>query len=49
MKYLLDDEVDSYTLDWKWPYEGGTDAADTKAGEKATDYRLGVKISFEEV
>lgn len=49
LKFLLNDEVDSYTLDWKWPYDGGTDAADTKAGEKATDYRLGVKISFEEV
>lgn len=49
-KHLMKNDTDSYTLDWKWPYEGGTDAADTEAGEKMTsDYKLGIKITFEEV
>ena len=49
LKLLQNDKVDSYTLDWNWPYDGGVDAADTNAGKNATDYRLGVKINFEEV
>lgn len=50
LKLLSNDEVDSYTLDWKWPYDGGTDADDTKAGEEMTsEYKLGIKINFEEV
>ena len=41
--------TDNYTLDWEWPYEGGTDAADTEAGEKmASEYSLGIKITFGE-
>jgi hypothetical protein len=49
MNYLGGNSVDSYTLDWEWPYEGGVDAADTEAGEKMTsDYRLDIKINFEE-
>ena len=49
LKYLSSDGVDSYTLDWEWPYEGGVDAADTEAGEKMTsEYNLGIKINFEE-
>ncbi len=50
LKFLTKDGVDNYTLDWKWPYEGGTDKADTKAGENMTsDYKLGIRIRFEEV
>ena len=49
LKYLPSDGVDSYTLDWEWPYEGGVDVADTEAGEKMTsEYNLGIKINFEE-
>ena len=49
MTRLAGDSTDSYTLDWEWPYEGGTDAADTEAGEKmASEYSLGIKITFEE-
>ena len=41
--------TDNYTLDWEWPYEGGTDVADTEAGEKmASEYSLGIKITFGE-
>ncbi|MCR4753450.1 MAG: hypothetical protein K5837_03475 [Candidatus Saccharibacteria bacterium] len=50
LKQLAKDGVDTYTLDWKWPYEGGKDAADTEAGEKMTsEYVLGIKVNFEEV
>ena len=50
MKLLASDGVDSYTLDWQWPYEGGVDALDTEIGENMTsDYTLGIKINFEEV
>ncbi len=49
MKYLSSNSTDNYTLDWEWPYEGGTDDADTEAGESMTsEYRLGIKITFEE-
>ena len=49
MKYLPSNGVDNYTLDWEWPYEGGTDDADTEAGENMTsEYTLGIKIMFEE-
>ena len=49
-KILSSNGTDNYTLDWKWPYEGGKDAADTEAGEKMTsEYSLGIKINFEEV
>ena len=49
MKYLSSNSTDNYTLDWEWPYEGGTDVADTEAGEKmASEYSLGIKITFEE-
>ena len=49
LKLLSKDGVDSYTLDWMWPYEGGVDGADTTAGENMTsEYSLGIKINFEE-
>lgn len=49
VKVLPMDGVDSYTLDWEWPYEDNHDALDTKAGEKmASEYGLEIKISFEE-
>ena len=49
LTYLAGNSTDSYTLDWEWPYEGGTDTADTEAGEKMTsEYSLGIKINFEE-
>ena len=49
MTYLSGNAKDEYTLDWEWPYEGGTDAADTEAGEEMTsEYTLGIKIVFEE-
>lgn len=50
LNVLAIDKVDSYTLDWEWPYESNSDALDTEIGEKmASDYRLGIKIYFEEV
>lgn len=49
MIYLSGNATDEFTLDWEWPYEGGTDEADTEAGEKMTsEYNLGIKIIFEE-
>ena len=49
-KELAMDGVDSYTLDWEWPYESGRDALDTEIGEKmASEYSLEIKINFEEV
>ena len=50
LKELPMDGVDSYTLDWEWPYESNRDALDTEIGEKMTsEYSLGIKINFEEV
>ncbi len=50
LKELSMDSVDSYTLDWEWPYEDNVDAKDTVIGEKMTsEYKLGIKIYFEEV
>ncbi len=50
MKQLAIDGVDAYTLDWMWPYEGGKDGQDTKAGENMrSEYHLGIKVNFEEV
>ena len=50
LKILASDGIDTYTLDWKWPYEGGKDAADTTAGQNMTsEYSLGIKINFEEL
>lgn len=50
MKLLDSDGIDTYTLDWKWPYDGGVDDADTNAGKNmASEYSLGIKINFEEV
>jgi hypothetical protein len=49
LTYLPGDATDTFTLDWEWPYEGGTDEADTLAGEEMmSKYSLGVKIGFEE-
>lgn len=49
-KELPMDGVDSYTLDWEWPYESGRDALDTEIGEKMlSEYSLEIKINFEEV
>ena len=50
MKELPMDGVDSYTLDWMWPYESGDDNLDTEIGEKMmSEYSLEIKINFEEV
>ncbi len=50
MTQLSKDGVDSYTLDWRWPYEDGTDEADSEAGKNmSSGYSLGIKINFEEV
>ena len=50
LKILSTDGVDTYTLDWKWPYEDGVDDADTNAGKNMTsEYNLGIKINFEEI
>jgi hypothetical protein len=50
LKELPMDGVDSYTLDWEWPYESGRDALDTEIGEKmVSEYSLEIKINFEEV
>ena len=44
------DGIDSYTLDWEWPYESDRDALDTEIGENMTSlYSLEIKINFEEV
>ena len=50
LKELAVDGVDSYTLDWQWPYESGRDTLDTEIGENMTsEYRLSIKVNFEEV
>ena len=50
IRQLAIDGVDNYTLDWKWPYDGGNDMADTVAGEKMTsEYSLGIKVNFKEM
>lgn len=50
MKQLANDGVDSYTLDWMWPYEDGKDDQDTEAGKNMeSEYYLGIKVNFEEV
>lgn len=49
-KDLAIDGVDSYSLDWRWPYESGKDELDTEIGEKMeSEYNLGIKINFEEI
>lgn len=48
-KRLAMDGVDSYSLDWGWPYESGRDALDTEIGEKMiSKYSLNIKVNFEE-
>ena len=50
LRELPMDGVDSYTLDWEWPYESGRDSLDTEIGEKmVSEYSLEIKINFEEV
>ncbi len=50
MKQLVNDGVDSYTLDWMWPYEDGKDDQDTEAGKNMeSEYYLGIKVNFEGV
>ena len=50
LKELPKDAVDSYSLDWEWPYESGSDTLDTEIGEKmASEYSLEIMIKFEEV
>lgn len=50
MKTLPMDSTDTYTLDWKWPYESDRDALDTQIGESmVSEYSLDIKINFEEV
>ncbi len=49
-KELAMDGVDTYTLDWEWPYESGRDELDTEIGEEMlSEYSLEIKINFEEV
>ncbi len=49
-KELVADGVDSYTLDWEWPYESGRDELDTEIGENmVSEYSLGITVNFEEV
>ena len=41
---------DSYSLDWKWEYEGGIDDLDTLAGMNMDSfYKLNIRFYFEEV
>lgn len=41
---------DSYSLDWKWDYNGGKDAEDTIAGQKMTSqYKLNVRFNFRQI
>ena len=50
MKTLQMDSTDTYTLDWKWPYESDRDSLDTQIGESmVSEYSLEIKINFEEV
>ena len=50
LKVLEMDAVDSYTLDWEWPYESGRDSLDTEIGENmSSEYALEIKIKFEEL
>ena len=49
-KELAVDGIDSYTLDWEWPYESDRDVLDTEIGEKmVSEYGLAIEINFEEV
>ncbi len=50
LKVLEMDAVDSYTLDWEWPYESDRDLLDTEIGENmSSEYALEIKIKFEEL
>ena len=50
LKALPMDGIDTYTLDWEWPYESGHDVLDTEIGENmVSEYGLKIKINFEEV
>ena len=41
---------DSYSLDWKWEYDGGVDDLDTLAGKSMESlYKLNIRFYFEEV
>ena len=45
--YIKSGDSDSYSLDWKWVYEGGKDKEDSIAGEKMTSkYKLNIKFNF---
>lgn len=47
---IKSDASDKYSLDWKWPYEGGKDNEDTKAGRNMSSaYKLNVGFYFEQV
>ena len=42
------DSSDNYSLDWKWVYDDGKDAADTLAGKNMiSEYKLNVRFYFE--
>ena len=42
--------IHSYTLEWKWPYEGGIDNLDTQIGKEDTSkYELKISVYAEEV
>ena len=47
---LSSDSIHSYTLEWKWPYEGGIDNLDTQIGKEDTSkYELKISVYVEEV
>ena len=45
--FIAESSSDSYSLDWKWPYNDGKDAEDTLAGENMTSkYKLNIRFDF---
>jgi len=45
--YIVEGSSDSFSLDWKWPYNDGKDNEDTIAGENMTsNYKLNIRFDF---
>ena len=48
--FIEEGSSDSYSLDWKWPYNDGKDNEDTIAGENMTSkYKLNIRFDFRQV
>lgn len=48
--FIAEGSSDSYSLDWKWPYNDGKDNEDTVAGENMNSkYKLNIRFDFRQV